>query len=414
MSKDCHWAIAAINYKNNDRITACPRGQTLLAQKSKDVLPSKIFNNEGFKNLRNLLSNDVWNSHCKSCEDRENKNIISYRQRQNEVFWHDELNEGIQPDGTSSFANLEYLEFRFSNTCNFSCLHCMPEYSSAWTDIVRNITVEDDDKQNNITPLISEVKNQNWTIEEAEAVADDLITNFPNVKRLDFAGGEPLYQKQFWAFLRKIIKHPNIDNMNVTIISNFNTPVDYAELAMLLTHFKESTIRISVDGSKAIYKYFRTGNWDVLKQNMQVFRGINRKTILETTCTVSAYQILDLKNSFLDMYYLPSDRIHHTIVQYPTYLDPSILKSRFLPQIKEDLAKIKEFLEKMNTKAHKVRTGWQFYDEITELFEKTNTVEEDYQRFLYYVDRMDSIKKQNFDDNYKIKKADLKNAQPGQ
>lgn len=414
MSKDCHWAIAAINYKNNDRITACPRGQTSLAQKSKDVLPSKIFNNEGFKNLRNLLSNDVWNSHCKSCEERENKNIISYRQRQNEVFWHDGLNEGIQSDGTSSFGNLEYLEFRFSNTCNFSCLHCMPEYSSAWTDIVRNITVEDDDKKNNITPLISEVKNQNWTIEEAEAVADDLIANFPNIRRLDFAGGEPLYQKQFWAFLRKIIKHPNIDNMNVTIISNFNTPVNYEELATLLTNFKESTIRISVDGSQAIYNYFRTGNWDVLKENMKVFRNVNRKTTLETTCTISAYQILDLKDTFLNMYYLPSDRMHHTIVQYPTYLDPSILKSRFLPRIKADLEKIKEFLSKMNTKSHKVRTGWNVVLEVEELFEKTNTVEEDYQRFLYYVDRMDAIKNQNFDDHYKMTKADLKNAKPGQ
>jgi hypothetical protein len=202
--------------------------------------------------------------------------------------------------------------------------------------------------------------------------------------------------------------------MNVTIISNFNTPVDYAELGMLLNHFKESTIRISVDGSQAIYKYFRTGNWDLLKENMKVFKGINRKTILETTCTISAYQILDLKDTFLNMYYLPADRLHHTIVQYPAYLDPSVLKSRFLPQINEDLEKIKEFLMKMNKQAHKVRTGWQFVDEVTELFEKTYTVEEDYQRFLYYVDRMDSIKKQNFDDHYKMTKADLKNAQPRQ
>jgi organic radical activating enzyme len=413
MSKDCHWAIAAINYKNNDRITACPRGQTLLAQKSKDVLPSKIFNNEGFKNLRNMLSNDLWVTHCKSCEDRENKNIVSYRQRQNEVFWHDKLKD-IEPDGTSSFENLEYLEFRFSNTCNFSCLHCMPEYSSAWTDIVKNVTVDDDDIKNEITPLISEVKNQNWTIEEAEAVADDLIANFPNVRRLDFAGGEPLYQKQFWAFLRKIIKHPNINNMNVTIISNFNTPVNYEELAILLTHFKESTIRISVDGSRAIYKYFRTGNWDILKDNMKVFKSFNKKTILETTCTISAYQVLDLYDAFENMYFLPADKMHQTIVQYPSYLDPSVLKSRFLPQINNDIEKIKAFLSKLNKRVSKAHTGWQFVEDVEELFAKSTTVEADYQRFLYYIDRMDSIKNQNFDDHYKIKKADLRNAQPGQ
>jgi MoaA/NifB/PqqE/SkfB family radical SAM enzyme len=414
MSKDCHWAIAALNYKNNDRITACPRGQTSLAQKSKDFLPSKIFNNEGFKDLRDALNKDIWHLHCKSCEDREVKNLPSYRQRQNEVFWHDQLKSKTDNTGLSSFDNLEYLEFRFSNTCNFSCLHCMPEYSSAWTDIVRKVDVNNDDIKNNITPLVAEVKNQTWTIEEAEAVADDLIANFPNVKRLDFAGGEPLYQKQFWAFLRKIVNHPNIDNMNVTVISNFNTPVDYAELAVLLEKFKESTIRISVDGGKGIYKYFRTGDWNILRENMQVFRSNNKKTILETTCTISAYQILDLNNTFRDMYFLPADRMHHTIVQYPTYLDPSVLKSRFLSKIKSDIQKIKDFLLKLNTKSAKVRTGWNIIIEIEELFDKTETNEEDYQRFLYYVERMDSIKNQNFDDHYSMTKADLKNAQPGQ
>ena len=413
MSKNCHWALAAINYKNNDRITACPRGQWFLANKSQSVLPSEIFNSPGFKDLRVNLENDTFIDHCKSCKDWEDKGLDSYRTTQNKVFWHDDLiNSFDKVTGESDFKNLEYLEFRFSNTCNFSCLHCMPEYSSSWSEIVRKTEVTDEDKNNGIIPLINEVKNQNWTIEEAEAVADDLIANFPNLKRMDFAGGEPLYQKQFWAFLRKIVHHPNVANMHVTVISNFNTEVDFAELATLFNHFKSSTVRISVDGSERIYKYFRTGDWETLKNNIETFKSINQKTILETTCTISAYQMLTFKDSFFDMFYLQADKIHYTFVQYPTYLDPSVLKSRYWPKIEKEVEYIEDFLSKANKNSEKIRKGKFLVDDVRALFTKSETKEEDYQKFLYYIDRMDKIKGQNFDDYYDLTKEDLHNAKP--
>jgi organic radical activating enzyme len=413
MSKNCHWALAAINYKNNDRITACPRGQRFLFNKSQSVLPSKIFNSQGFKDLRLSLEKGEFPDHCKSCKDWEDKNLESYRTNQNSVFWHDELADNVDKDsGETSFANLEYLEFRFSNTCNFSCLHCMPEYSSAWADIVRKTDIVEDDKDNGIIPLINDVKNQNWTIEEAEAVAEDLIANFPNLKRMDFAGGEPLYQKQFWAFLRKIVNHPNVANMHVTVISNFNTEVDFVELARLFNYFDTSTVRISVDGSEKIYKYFRTGNWETLKTNIETFKSVNQKTILETTCTISAYQMLTLKDSFYDMYFMQADKIHYTFVQYPTYLDPSILKSRFWSKIESDVAHIEKFLTRTNKHSAKTKTGKYLVEDIRALYAKSETKEEDYQKFLYYIDRMDKIKAQNFDDHFTLTKEDLRNAKP--
>jgi hypothetical protein len=413
MSKNCHWALAAINYKNNDRITACPRGQWFLANKSQSVLPSRIFNSQGFKDLRLSLENDKFPDHCKSCKDWEDKGLESYRTNQNEVFWHDDLLNNVDlTTGETSFSNLEYLEFRFSNTCNFSCLHCMPEYSSTWSEIVRKTEITEEDRTNKIIPLVSEVKNQNWTLEEAEAVADDLIANFPNLKRMDFAGGEPLYQKQFWAFLRKIVHHPNVANMHVTVISNFNTTVDFEELATLFNCFKSSTVRISVDGSEGIYKYFRTGDWKSLTNNIDIFKSINKKTILETTCTISAYQMLDLRDSFYDMFFMQADKIHYTFVQYPTYLDPSVLKSRFLSKIEKDIAHIEKFLSRANKHSPKTKTGKLLVEDIKSLYKKSETKEDDYQKFIYYVDRMDNIKEQNFDDYFDLTKEDLHNAKP--
>lgn len=418
MGKNCHWALSAINYKNNDRITACPRGQGSLTRKSMTHKPSDIFNSYGFKKLRLDLERDEWPKHCDSCKVREEKSITSYREMQNEMFWHDDLRDNLNTlTGDAGYSNLEYVEFRFSNTCNFSCLHCSPEYSSTWADIVRKTEVTDLDHAMGITPLTIEAKNQNWTVEEAEEVASDLIMNFPNLRRMDVAGGEPLYQKQFWAFLRKIIEHPNIHNMDITVISNFNTMVDYKELAVLLDKFKTSTVRISVDGGSRIYNYFRTGDWDTLENNINVFKSLNKKTILEATCTISAYQILMFKESFYDMYFLNVDRLHNTFVQYPSYLDPSILKSRFFDKIQADLDHLMLFLNRQwdrNVKTDKTRSGFKIVDTVKDLFAKTETIEQDYQKFLYYIDRMDTIKNQNFDDHFRITKVDLKNATPKQ
>lgn len=406
--KKCHWALAAVNYKNNNRITACPRGQLFLENKSNNFLPSKFFNNEEFKKLRLSLQQGDFPFHCRSCKEWEEKGLKSYREEQNFNFWHEELEKNFNSStGVSNFVNLEYLEFRFSNTCNFSCLHCMPEYSSSWAEIVRNHPPNENDKRYKIVQYEKDVPNQNWTIEEAEELADDLIENFPSIKRIDFAGGEPLYQKQFWSFLRRFIKHPNVKNCSIVIISNFNTRVNYSELANLLLNFKESKIRISVDGGSRIYKYFRTGDWDKLNQNIDHFKSINKKTILEATCTISAYQVLDLKNSIIDMFNLNVDRLHHTIVQYPTYLDPSVLKSRFLNAINHDLDDIENFLKGMEYN-YKIKTTLEIVDKLRKVYTSSTTNEEDYERFCYYVERMDEIKKQNFDDCFPLTKNDLK------
>lgn len=407
MSKNCHWALAAINYKNNDRVVACARNHGKLYSLSDSKLPSVIINSQGFKELRLNLSKDHYSFNCKTCDDWEKKGIVTYREKQNKEFWHDSLLKNFNPDtGEISFLNLEYLEFRFSNACNFSCLHCMPEYSSSWTNIVSKVNVTEEDKINGVIPLVNQVGNQSWTVDEAKEIAHDLIKNFPNVKHLDFAGGEPLYQKQFWAFLKEIIYHPNIKNININITSNFNTPVNYVELGLLLKNFNKSNIRISVDGSKNIYRYFRTGDWDKLHKNIVEFKSVNNVTQLEATNTISAYQTLDIFNNVKDMLTLPVDKYHYSFVQYPEYLDPSVVKFYFFEHI---IKEIKEAYKISNLEKNELRkkSMQRMISDWFNFIDKSKTDLNLYKKFLYYVKRMDEIKNQNFDDNFTIKKSML-------
>ena len=56
---NCYYALGGINYKNGV-ITCCPRQADQLVFANETILPSKIYNHENFKKLREQLYNDTW------------------------------------------------------------------------------------------------------------------------------------------------------------------------------------------------------------------------------------------------------------------------------------------------------------------------------------------------------------------
>ena len=135
------------------------------------------------------------------------------------------------------------------------------------------------------------------TLVQVEEIVNDLIENFPELEKVEFAGGEVLYQKQFFPCLRMLAKHPNVRNISIGFHTNFNARFDPVELSNLLKPFHHSIIHMSLDAGTNIYPYFRTGDWQTLKDNIKTFRAINRHTFLSIVCTTSAYQLLDLENN---------------------------------------------------------------------------------------------------------------------
>ena len=141
------------------------------------------------------------------------------------------------------------------------------------------------------------------TTDEALKIVEDLNENFPNLAYVDVAGGEVLYQKQFFPTLRKLAEHPNAKNIHLSFHTNFNADFSVMELSDVLSFFGKSTIIISADAGKTFYSYFRHGgSWDKLKQNVKEFRDYNNFTYVDVSCTTSIYQMFDMMclNLFLN------------------------------------------------------------------------------------------------------------------
>ena len=62
--------------------------------------------------------------------------------------------------------------------------------------------------------------------------------------------------------------------------------VDYGKLSQIILKFKQSEIRISFDGGRNMYEYFRNGKYENIIKNIKKFRKHNKITKLWATNTM--------------------------------------------------------------------------------------------------------------------------------
>jgi len=439
MSKNCLYALGGINYKNGV-ISTCPRQADQLVYAHETILPSKIFNHKNFRDMRKLLHEDQWPQGCSTCEEMEKSDLKSMRfdyvldtdnyfcknkvEDDREIASKKLLDCYDNTDHSVTFEGLRHVEFRFSTACNFSCLHCSKVYSSGWTKKLKNYVPDKEDELYDLRQLLgtehrhgpNDRNEMSLTTDEALRIVEDLNENFPNLAYVDVAGGEVLYQKQFFPTLRKLAEHPNAKNIHLSFHTNFNADFSVIELSDVLSFFGKSTIIISADAGKTFYSYFRHGgSWDKLKKNIKEFRDYNNFTYVDVSCTTSIYQMFDIYDVFESFFELGLN-FDASIVQTPQYLDPSLIMYDFYDETMEDIRKTYKLIERMEKKAKskmdliKGNDARKWLDYIVNYIKNTKISYNHFNRWLIYRKKSDIIWKQDFNQyfkNYQIIKEDL-------
>jgi hypothetical protein len=310
-----------------------------------------------------------------------------------------------------------------------ACLHCSDVYSSGWMSKLKHYEPDQEDKKHKLIQLTREFHKKSKdedlsiaiSIDQMDEIVDDLNANFPNISKIDFAGGEVLYQKQFFPCLRKLANHPNAENILLSFHSNFNAKFDPVELSHLLKPFGKALIHISLDAGTNIYSYFRTGNWEVLKENIRLFRENDTKSELGIVCTTSAYQIMDIENIFASFLTLDIDYIDSSIVYTPRYMNPALMTLKFKDAVYNDIQATYKLINDENTKrlsnldSYTHLKGWdktnRVFKDIQSAFKALLDIEkyvfnhqcktDEFEAFLVYIRKTDKIWQQNFNDHMK-------------
>lgn len=434
MSLPCYYALGGINFKNGFA-TSCPQQSDQLQILDEKYLPSEFFNSFAFKQHRKDLMNGTWPRGCDMCMFVEQNNSGTSMRQEEPV----RLNYYNFNTGEVEFAGLKTVEMRFSHSCNMACLHCSQVFSSGWMTKLKRYKSDDEDKKYGLHQLTGVMHRKSpdddltmsISTERALEIVNDLNCNFPNLERVDFAGGEVLYQKQFFPTLKKLAEHPNARTMMVMFHSNFNADFDPVELSDCLKKFGRSIIQISVDAGPILYPYFRQGSWNKLKQNIELFKQVNNaKTEVNLVCTTSAYQLMEIKDIFQGFLSLDINFINASIVFTPQYINPSIMMFKFKEEVLQDIEDTFIMIEEIykKRKSHDnykslyshskifpgtwtdIESAKSALDIIKTYILKNQCVPEHWEAFKVYIRKSDSIWKQNFNDHiqhYKYVNGDI-------
>lgn len=209
----------------------------------------EIYNNDRFKEFRlKLLRQEQLPDECRVC--RNNESIGASFRNHSLKEWEDTLQSlQIKDDGTAEYAP-SYIDYRLSNKCNFKCITCSPGLSSS---IAKEQVV-----------VFGEVLHRNKLIEKAHINLDPIVLNefydiAHNIKKIYFAGGEPLIMDYHYEILEYLIK----TQQPVKLLYNTN----FSELAYknhdifdLWSKINgQIDVGISVDGYGPVGEYIRYG-----------------------------------------------------------------------------------------------------------------------------------------------------------
>ncbi|MFP5491368.1 MAG: twitch domain-containing radical SAM protein [Bacteriovoracia bacterium] len=297
---------------------------------------NEIWNGDEFKHLRLEMMQNKKIAACQDCYNQEKVGHKSLRQISNEE-WSDEFPrlEQTQPDGSLK-DNLTpiHLDLRFTNICNFKCRTCGSDFSTSWYSDCQKLGVKD----YQLEFTTSDKKEELWA---------ELKAYLPSVRRVYFAGGEPLMHDDHYRLLEELIKLEHCDvrltyNTNLSVLSFKKQSV-----LDLWKHFDDIYICASLDGIGAQGEYVRHGlDWNNFKMNRELIKRQFPKIKFNLYWTLSVFNVFHIVDAF--KFFIEENFIESGLNFEVNILnDPSIYCIKILNQSEREQLKLhyKNFID---------------------------------------------------------------------
>jgi organic radical activating enzyme len=244
--------------------------------------PSALHNSKIKKQARKEMLEDRRPSECQYCWNVEDSsNSFSDRVFKSSEPWSEPYFEEIKDSNWRDDYNPKYAEISFSNTCNFKCAYCGPEYSSKWMEEINQYGPYNLSYEYNGTRRMEERGTKPYKHSEENPYVEAFWQWFPelygSLDTFRITGGEPLLHKDTWKVLDYIIETetPN-KNLKLSINSNLGVPdelidnlIEKLDKIILDNRVHELIIFTSCDAYGKQSEFTRFGmNFEKLFQNI--------------------------------------------------------------------------------------------------------------------------------------------------
>jgi len=227
-----------ITVRENGAVRTCCAGKKVIA----NLNTTSIHNVEQSVVLKqiqdNMLSGQPDTENCASCIEQEK--ISGYDSLRNHYNTY-------HPDFDLDNITLKFVDIRWNNTCNLTCMYCSPDVSSSWADKLNTINLKP------VKPYQDEL-------------LDWVLTKTQTVKNIMLVGGEPMLMKQNYTLLKHLPQDCQID-----IITNLSYDLENLPcISDLLSRPKHNVKwNVSAENIQQQFEYVRqNSNWGQFKNNI--------------------------------------------------------------------------------------------------------------------------------------------------
>ena len=273
-----------------------------------NIFPGSIdewLESEQYKQLCSDILNGRVNDGCKQCIEFEK--ISGYSTRLGSLNDYSE---------TYTESDIDYIDYRGSNLCNYRCRSCSPEFSHGILNEVK--------KSELLFGLYSDQIHKSKVAYAEQQDKQWIIDNISNIKRLMFAGGEPTLIPE----VNEILSHITIDSSpeEILIITNGSFTDDY--WYNLIKSNKNINWTLSLDAIGEVSEIIRHGTiWDQVDYNIRFLAkhsySFNFSTVISSLNLMHIGDLFEYVNIIQNTYSRANGKTQFmSMCNYPKYLSP--------------------------------------------------------------------------------------------
>lgn len=269
-----------------------------------------VIGNENTSRQKSILDQTPVAS-CQTCYDLERGkkgfDIISDR-----IFYIREHKKTPVDTYKQNNFNLQTVDARWSNLCNFACVYCGPEFSSKWASELKVDAAVPSEQQ------LDEFKNY-------------IYDHAPTLKHVYLAGGEPLLMKENSCLLQKL--NPEVQLRINTNLSKVDTRV-FEEVCK----FKNVHWTISAEALDDQYDYIRYGGkWQDFLDNLKIIKDLDHRITFNMLHFLLNYSsVFDFVDYFTNLGFHSNSFVIGAMLN-PAHLNVLNLPNKVLNEIKKEL-----------------------------------------------------------------------------
>lgn len=323
----------------------------------------EIWNSGKMKEIRRNMLAGKKSKLCELCYQYQEIGKKSPRHDFNEEFGkHFSLvRKHTRPDGHLDKYELKYIDFRFSNLCNFKCRICSHHFSTSWWQDAKDMGMYLPESGRLIVP-----------VDSPEDLWKQITPILPHLEKIHFAGGEPLIMEEHYRILKYFAEH-NMFHVKLSYNTNFSeTRYKDSDAITMWKQFRQVLVAASLDGMGARGEYMRKGQkWDQVLKNRRRMLAECPHVRFQLTPAVGVLNVLHMPDFFrewvdeglmqpedLNLYMvfepdfyniqrLPDDFKRKVEQKYQQFYEDYV--SRFLPKTREYvLGQFNQVLSHMN------------------------------------------------------------------